>query len=254
MREAGSASTWATVPCAITRPPLAPAPGPSSTSQSAAARMRASWSTMATELPSARRSRMTSSNPSMFGRVQADGRLVQHVEHAGRAVAHGAGQLHALALARGERGARAVEREVGKPQVHQARGRARKRLADALRHRAHLGRQPCGHARHPLHRVPERHLRGLGQVDARHLRLSRVLGQPRAAARAAGPLLQKPRHARKPLLVLHLRKRVLHGAHGVVVGEVELGEGVGLLRLDTGCASSRRGRRTRCRAPRAKAR
>ena len=36
-------------------------------------------------------------------RVQADGRFVEHVEHAGGAVAHGAGQLHPLALTGGKR-------------------------------------------------------------------------------------------------------------------------------------------------------
>ena len=163
--------------------------------------------------------------------VQADGRLVQHVEHAGRAVAHGAGQLHALALARGERGARAVEREVGQPQIHEARGRVQKRLADALGHRPHLSRKPCGHALHPAHKLAERLLGGRGQVDARHLGLARVFGQARAAAQRAGALFQEPGHAREPFLVLHLRKRVLYGAHGVVIGEVELGERVGLLRL-----------------------
>ena len=37
------------------------------------------------------------------GGVQPDGRLVQHVQNAGGAVAHGAGQLHPLALAGGKR-------------------------------------------------------------------------------------------------------------------------------------------------------
>ena len=49
------------------------------------------------------------------GRVQADGRLVKHVEHAVRTVAHGAGELHALALARRKRGARAVEAQIAEP-------------------------------------------------------------------------------------------------------------------------------------------
>ena len=66
MSEAGFASTSASDPCATTRPPSAPAPGPISTSQSAARRMCASWSTMTTELPSAMRSRMTSMSPSML--------------------------------------------------------------------------------------------------------------------------------------------------------------------------------------------
>ena len=66
MSESGSASISGTEPCAITRPPAAPAPGPISTMQSVSLRMRASWSTITTELPSARRSRMTSTRPSTF--------------------------------------------------------------------------------------------------------------------------------------------------------------------------------------------
>ena len=43
-------------------------------------------------------------------RVQADGRLVKHIEDAGRSVAHCAGQLHPLALTGRERRRRAVHR------------------------------------------------------------------------------------------------------------------------------------------------
>ena len=46
------------------------------------------------------------------GGMQADGGLVEHVEHAGGAVADGARELCALTLAGGEGGRRAVEREV----------------------------------------------------------------------------------------------------------------------------------------------
>ena len=66
MDEAGAASTAARDPCAMTRPPPAPAAGPISTIWSAWRRMCVSWSTMTTELPSAMRSRMTSSSPSML--------------------------------------------------------------------------------------------------------------------------------------------------------------------------------------------
>ena len=44
-----------------------------------------------------------------IGRMQADRRLVQHIEHACRSVAHHASKLHALALTRGERGTGAIE-------------------------------------------------------------------------------------------------------------------------------------------------
>ena len=42
-------------------------------------------------------------------RMQANRGLVQHIKHACRSVAHHAGELHALALTRGERGTGAVE-------------------------------------------------------------------------------------------------------------------------------------------------
>ena len=51
--------------------------------------------------------------------VQADRGLVHHVEHARGAVAHGSRELHALALAGGERRARAVEREIAKAELEQ---------------------------------------------------------------------------------------------------------------------------------------
>ena len=46
------------------------------------------------------------------GRVQTDARLIEHIEHAGRAVAHGAGQLHPLALTGGKGRGRAVKRQI----------------------------------------------------------------------------------------------------------------------------------------------
>ena len=45
-------------------------------------------------------------------RMQADGRLIQHIEHAGGAVADGPGQLHPLALTGGEGRGRAVKRQI----------------------------------------------------------------------------------------------------------------------------------------------
>ena len=42
-------------------------------------------------------------------RMQADRGLVQHIKHARRSIAYHTGELHTLALTRGERGAGAVE-------------------------------------------------------------------------------------------------------------------------------------------------
>ena len=169
--------------------------------------------------------------PVDVGGVQTDGRLVQHVQHAGGSVAHGAGQLHALALSGGQRGARAIEREIAQPQIDEAARRVLERLDDVVRHRAHLGRETIGHGVRPGDQLVEG-LRGrLGQVDARNLREARLRGEARAVALGADALLEEAGHAPQTLFVLHLRQRVLHGVDGVVVGEVQLGEGVGLLRL-----------------------
>ncbi len=91
------------------------------------------------------------------GRVQTDARLIEHIEHASRAVAHGAGQLHPLPLAGRERRRGAVERQVAEPQVEQPPRRARKSLADAPRHGAHLLRQAVRHTLHPVIQLRERH-------------------------------------------------------------------------------------------------
>ena len=45
-----------------------------------------------------------------IGGVQANGGLVHYVQHAGGAVSYRARKLHALALSRGKRGARAIKR------------------------------------------------------------------------------------------------------------------------------------------------
>ena len=164
--EAGSAATASVVPWAMTCPPWAPAWGPISMSQSASFRIWVSWSTSSTELPSATRSSITRVRPVMFWGVQADGGLVQHVEHPGGAVAHRPGQLHPLALPGGEGGGRPVQCQVPQAQLHQPPGRQLEGLADALRHGAHLLRQEGGHTLYPPGQLGEGHPAGLVQADA----------------------------------------------------------------------------------------
>ena len=130
-----------------------------------------------------------------IGRMQADRRLVQHIKHTRRSVAHHAGELHTLALTRGERGAGAIERKVIETQVDQTTGRTQKRIADIRRHGPHLGRQGRRHPAHPLNRLTQRHGRCLRQIDTAHLGLARSLGKTRAAAIAACSLAQKARNA-----------------------------------------------------------
>ena len=155
------------------------------------------------------------------GGMQADGRLVQHVEHAGCAVAHSAGKLHPLPLAGGERGGGAVKGEIAKPQIHQPPGHIGKGFADARRHRPHGLGQRFRHARYPLHKRGKRHFAGFVQRDAAHPRLPRRCAQARAAAIRTGVLLQKLLHALHALFILDLGKGVLHGVDGAVIGKVQ---------------------------------
>ena len=166
-----------------------------------------------------------------IGRVQADGRLVQHIEYARGAVAHRAGQLHALALAGREGRGGTVEAEVAQPQVHQPLGGVLEGFADAFGHRPHRLRQRGRHAVHPDDQLLERHLAGVREADAAQARCPGGVRQARAAAVGTGILAQELLHAFHPLLVGDLREGVLHRIDGAVVGEVHFGEAVGLLVL-----------------------
>ena len=156
-----------------------------------------------------------------IGRMQTDRGLVQHIEYARRSVAHHAGELHALALTRGERSTGAIERKVIKTQVDQATGHAQKRIADIRRHGLHLVRQGCGHPTHPLNRLAQCHGSCLRQIDTAHLGLACRLGKTCAAAVAARSLAQKACNALKSLVVLNLGERILDRIDGVVIGKVE---------------------------------
>ena len=87
--------------------------------------------------------------PNNVGGMQPDGGLIEHIENTRCAVADGAGQLHSLPLAGGERRGRAVQRQITQSQIYQPLGRALEGLADALGHRAHFLRQAAGNALHP---------------------------------------------------------------------------------------------------------
>ena len=160
--------------------------------------------------------------PHDVGRVQPDGRLVQHIEDAGGPVADGAGQLHPLALPRREGGGRPVQREVGQAQVHQAAGRRAERRADAFRHGAHLGGQGGGHAVHPCQQVFQGHLAGLVQPDAPQPGRAGRRREPGAAAVGAQVLFEELFHPLHPFFVLDLVQGVQDGVDGAVVGEIQL--------------------------------
>ena len=162
-------------------------------------------------------------------RVQTDRRLVEHIEDASRAVAHGAGELHALPLAGGEGRGRAVERQVAEAQVDEPLCRALKRFADALGHRAHLLRKTFRHAAHPVDKVRERHCAGLVERNAAQLRRAGGRRETRAVTVGAGLFLEEFFDALHALFVLNLGECVFDGIDGVEVGEVQLARLVGIL-------------------------
>ena len=57
--------------------------------------------------------------PCDIGWMQADGRLIQHVQDAGCPVADSAGELHSLPFAGGECGGCPVQGQIAQPQVEE---------------------------------------------------------------------------------------------------------------------------------------
>ncbi len=72
--------------------------------------------------------------------VHADAGLVEHVEHAGGAVADGAGELGALALPCREGGAGPVQGEIAEAEVDETLRHLQELVHEPARHRMHLGR------------------------------------------------------------------------------------------------------------------
>ena len=137
------------VPIATTWPPSSPAPGPRSTTKSAARMVSSSCSTTSTVLPRSRRRLSVSSSRRVVALVEADRRLVEDVEHADQARADLRGEPDALPLAARQRGRRAVEGQVlepdlrrgsraarGSPSARAGRSSARARRAPACRRTA----------------------------------------------------------------------------------------------------------------------
>ena len=119
VRLFGLAMMSAGVPSATTWPPCTPAAGPMSITWSAVRIASSSCSTTSTELPRSRRPFRRGQQPRVVALVQADRRLVQHIEHAGQARADLAGQPDALALAARQRARAARQVQVLEPDVDQ---------------------------------------------------------------------------------------------------------------------------------------
>ena len=82
---------------------------------SAARIMASSCSTTTTVLPRSRSAVTAVDQPIDVGRMQADRRLVEHVEHVHQARAERRRQRDALRFAAAERAQRAIERQIAEP-------------------------------------------------------------------------------------------------------------------------------------------
>ena len=100
------------LPCATRWPPASPAPGPRSTTKSARRMVSSSCSTTSTVLPRSRKLLERAEQAIVIARVQADRRLVQHVQHAAQARADLRGEANALRFAAGQRGGGAIQAEI----------------------------------------------------------------------------------------------------------------------------------------------
>src|SRR3546814_17529899 len=98
--------------------------------------------------------------------VQADGGLVQHVEHAGKAGADLRGEADALALAAGKAAGAAAERQVVEPDVDQEAQALVDLLQDARRDLLLLWPELAVKGGEPGSGVGDRELRDLADVQA----------------------------------------------------------------------------------------
>jgi hypothetical protein len=167
--------------------------------------------------------------PRRVARVQADGRLVEHIERAHQPRAERGGQLNALRLAAGERGGQAVEREV----FQADRVEKTEPLADLFEDRAG---NLLLHGRE-LERVKE--LLGLRDgerggladvlaVDAHAAGLgAQALAAAVGALGVAAILAQHHAHVELVLLALHLRKEAIDADEAALAAQHRLARRLG---------------------------
>ena len=161
-------------------------------------------------------------DPVDVGGVQADRRFVEDVEDPGRAIAHRAGQLDALAFAVGQGRGGAVQRQVGQAQLDEAFHRLSHLVDDNAGHGRDLIRDKTRDPRGPLAQFGQGQAGGRSQVHTVDEGGAHPLPQPRALAggtRAGDEVLGD---AGEGLLVLGLRQRVFDGGNRVEVCEVQV--------------------------------
>ena len=119
-------------------------------------------------------------------RVQADRRLVEHVEHAGGVGADGRGQLEALPFAGRQRAAGPVELQVAEAQLEQRVEHLQALLDQSVRHPGEFLRGQLGHFLDEAPQLGQVKRADLGQVAAVEGAAERLRVQPTAVADGAG--------------------------------------------------------------------
>ena len=167
--------------------------------------------------------------------VEADRRLVEHIEHAGEARADLRSEPDALALAARQRAGRTREREIIEPDVAQEREPVDDLLQDSLRDLVALGVELRRQALGPFDRRADREQAHLADVLAVDLDRQRLRLEAKAVAGFAGrrghvalDLLARPLAFGLVVAALeigdHALERLLHfiGAQAIVIGEADL--------------------------------
>ena len=107
-----------------------------------------------------------------IGRMQTDGRFIQHIKYACSPVSHCSCQLHSLPLAGRQSGSRTIQRQIRQSQIHEPFRHRLEGFTDTFRHRAHLFRKGIGHACHPLYQIIQCHPACFIKTDATKSRCS----------------------------------------------------------------------------------
>ncbi len=129
--------------------------------------------------------------PGRVARMQSDAGLVENIERTRQVAAERRGEVDALALAPGEGGGKAVEREVTQPYVGEI-GEPVAYLDQHTRSRLHLVRIQL-QAGKELHECIHTHGHELGDVLSAHFHVKRLAAEPASAASAAERLSRIPR-------------------------------------------------------------
>ena len=161
------------------------------------------------------------SEPRDVARVQADGWLVEDVEHARGIRPDRRRELDPLALPRGERRPRSVEREIAEADVEQRTDPAFELGEQSLGHSSYRRGKATGQRRCELTESGEIERAHLGQVSPAQTGGERLGPQPRAATHRADARVRKtPRELPSALVVT--AKRALHGGDRIVVVDGQL--------------------------------